>query len=186
VGNSEKETGAASREGELVKVSTSSIVKKAIFYTPLGWVGVTASERGICRVVLPKESKKAIARELADISNAGDARKKSAHPQSFLLTGKGRGVRPVEKRSGQGIDRTLARAVKLLKMYFAGEPVSFDLPLDLGCYKIFRQRVWKATVAVPHGETRSYARIANMAGYPKAARAVGQAMAANPTPIIVP
>jgi methylated-DNA-[protein]-cysteine S-methyltransferase len=186
VDNSEKETAAGNREGGEVMVSSDCIVKKAIIYTPLGWVGVAASERGICRVVLPKEDKMAIAREFAVIATAGDERKKSTHPQSLVRTAGGRGVRPAEKGGEQGIDRKLAKAVKLLKKYFAGERVSFDLPLDMDYYKTFQQRVWKATSEVPYGETRSYAWIAMRARNPKAARAVGQAMAANPIPIIVP
>ncbi len=76
--------------------------------------------------------------------------------------------------------------MKLLKRYFSGECVPFDLPLDLRYYTAFQQAVWNATAEIPYGETRSYAWIAKRVKKPKAARAVGQAMGANPIPIIVP
>ena len=48
----------------------------------------------------------------------------------------------------------------------------------------FQQRVWRALLAIPYGETRSYAELA--ASLRSAPRAVGQANAANPIPIIIP
>lgn len=80
----------------------------------------------------------------------------------------------------------MAKAVKLLKRYFSGARVSFDLPLDMRYHTPFQQAVWKATAEISHGETQSYAWIAKRVKNPKAARAVGQAMGANPVPIIVP
>jgi methylated-DNA-[protein]-cysteine S-methyltransferase len=50
----------------------------------------------------------------------------------------------------------------------------------------FQRAVWKAAAKIPHGGTRSYAWIAKSIRNPKAARAVGQAMGANPVPIIIP
>lgn len=50
----------------------------------------------------------------------------------------------------------------------------------------FQQKVWKALLRVPAGKTVSYAALARNAGKPKAARAVGAAMGANPIPLIVP
>jgi methylated-DNA-[protein]-cysteine S-methyltransferase len=159
-------------------LSTDSGIKRAVFITPLGWVGVAAAERGICRVVLPKEDKGEVEQELAEFSSAGDACSSSHHPQSSLFNGGGLGV--------GGVDRILAKAVTLLKRYFSGARVSFDLPLDMRYYTPFQQAVWKATAEISHGETRSYAWIAKRVKNLKAARAVGQAMGANPVPIIVP
>jgi methylated-DNA-[protein]-cysteine S-methyltransferase len=178
VGDREKETQDGSREDRKVRLSTNSRIKRAVFITPLGWVGVAASERGICRVVLPKEDTGEVEQELAEFSGAGDASSISHHPQSSLFTGGGLGV--------GGVDRILAKVVKLLKRYFSGARVSFDLPLDMRYYTPFQQAVWKATSEISHGETRSYAWIAKRVKNSKAARAVGQAMGANPVPIIVP
>jgi len=46
--------------------------------------------------------------------------------------------------------------------------------------------VWEVARAIPRGETRTYGQIARQVGSPRAARAVGQAMANNPWPVIVP
>jgi methylated-DNA-[protein]-cysteine S-methyltransferase len=50
----------------------------------------------------------------------------------------------------------------------------------------FQRAVYKATLAIPHGETRTYGWIAQRIGRPLAARAVGQALRNNPLLIIVP
>ncbi len=80
----------------------------------------------------------------------------------------------------------LKKAVTLLQKYFSGERVSFDLPLDLSYYTDFQRAVWKAAREIPTSETRSYAWIAARIRRPKAARAVGNALGANPVPVIIP
>lgn len=50
----------------------------------------------------------------------------------------------------------------------------------------FHRRVYRALCKVPAGKTVTYAELARMAGSPKAARAVGQAMAKNPFPVLIP
>jgi O-6-methylguanine DNA methyltransferase len=161
-------------------------IKRAIFDTPLGWVGVAASDHGICRVILPNKDKREVEQELADFPSAGNARRNPNHPQTLFFTGGGLGVPPIAKGGAGGTERILAKTLKLLKRYFSGARVSFDLPLDMRYYTAFQQSVWKATAEISHGETRSYAWIAKRVKNPKAARAVGQAMGANPVPIIVP
>ncbi|MFT3966698.1 MAG: bifunctional DNA-binding transcriptional regulator/O6-methylguanine-DNA methyltransferase Ada [Sphingobium sp.] len=60
-----------------------------------------------------------------------------------------------------------------------------DLPLDMRG-TAFQQAVWRALLAIPAGETRSYAEIAAMAGSPGAVRAAGSACGGNPLPVVVP
>ncbi len=50
----------------------------------------------------------------------------------------------------------------------------------------FQKAVWRATAGISYGETRSYAWVAKKIGNPRAVRAVGQALGANPVPIIIP
>lgn len=50
----------------------------------------------------------------------------------------------------------------------------------------FEQRVWDAAMAIPFGETVTYAEIAEIIGQPGAARAVGNALGANPLLLVVP
>ena len=74
-----------------------------------------------------------------------------------------------------------------LLAYLSGIPVQFtDVPLDLPEKPPFWRRVWELCARIPYGETRSYADLAREAGSPKAFRAVGGAMAANPIPIVIP
>ena len=70
--------------------------------------------------------------------------------------------------------------------YLGGERVTFNDKLDWAGASAFRRDVWQATRAIPYGETRSYGWVAELIGKPKASRAVGQALAANPMPIVVP
>lgn len=75
--------------------------------------------------------------------------------------------------------------VRQLGEYFAGDRRSFDLPLAPHGTR-FQERVWTNLGAIPYGELRSYRQLATELGEPRAARAVGQAAAQNPLPILVP
>ncbi|HET7557874.1 MAG TPA: methylated-DNA--[protein]-cysteine S-methyltransferase [Rhodanobacteraceae bacterium] len=69
--------------------------------------------------------------------------------------------------------------------YFSGTRHAFDLPLHPHGTP-FQLEVWGALLAIPYGETTSYAVIAQRIGRPNAVRAVGAANGANPLSIIVP
>jgi len=69
--------------------------------------------------------------------------------------------------------------------YFAGKRREFTLPLDLRGTD-FQLACWRALLAIPYGEMRSYADIARAIGKPKAFRAVGMANNRNPIAIVVP
>ena len=73
-----------------------------------------------------------------------------------------------------------------LDAYFAGRLRSFRIPLDLRGAGTFNAAVWKAARQVPYGQTVSYGELAAMAGYPRAARAAGNAMARCPFFPVVP
>ncbi|MDR0699233.1 MAG: methylated-DNA--[protein]-cysteine S-methyltransferase [Tannerella sp.] len=79
----------------------------------------------------------------------------------------------------------LQTAAKQLSEYFAGKRTHFDVKLDLHGTD-FRKRVWNVLCTIPYGETRTYKQIAECAGCPKGARAVGLANNRNPVSIIVP
>ncbi len=79
----------------------------------------------------------------------------------------------------------LEEAERQLGAYFAGERQAFDLPLDFHG-TAFQKRVWAALLAIPFGETRSYAQIARAIGSPTAFRAVGAANGRNPISIVAP
>ena len=79
----------------------------------------------------------------------------------------------------------LVEAERQLNEYFAGRRKTFDLKLDFTGTS-FQQKVWRALLAVPFGETRSYREIARQIGNPDATRAVGAANGRNPISIVAP
>lgn len=73
-----------------------------------------------------------------------------------------------------------------LDEYFAGRRRSFEVAVDWRLTGGFVRQVLSATAAIPFGETRTYAEMAALAGSPRAFRAAGSALGANPIPIVVP
>ncbi len=132
---------------------------RSLFTTDLGVGGVVASDEGLLEVFLPfgGEGRETIAAQIA-------ARYPAAAGESPLTRA----------------------AADLLKRYFAGEPVDFDLPIDREGFTPFQWAVYRAVMAIPSGETKSYSRIAAEIGRPRGARGIGGAMARNPLPIIIP
>ncbi len=126
--------------------------------TGLGWIGVAWSKRGLARLELPRESWEAALKPLRE-----------TWPDA-----------PVEPAEALG------RPADELRRYVAGERVEFTARCDLSREPAFRRRVLEIVAGIPYGETRSYAWIARQLSRPRAARAVGQAVAANPIPIIIP
>jgi len=81
----------------------------------------------------------------------------------------------------------LQRAVAQLEEYFSGDRTSFDLPLDLsGVATDFQRRVYRRLLDIAYGHVTSYGKLARELGAPGMARAVGQAVGANPIPIVIP
>ena len=126
--------------------------------TAWGWVAVVSSSKGIRRMSLPHANPSDALGSL-DVSDAG--------AESEM---------PPE---------TLDDLRQRLDLYFSGDRTSFPDILDLKGTD-FQKRAWEAARSIPWGETRSYRWIAVQMGRPGAARAVGQAMRANPAPIVVP
>ena len=76
--------------------------------------------------------------------------------------------------------------LRQLAEYFAGQRQSFNVPVDLSRSTDFQQQVLRAASRVPRGGLATYAEIARHIGKPRASRAVGQALARNPVPIVIP
>ena len=69
----------------------------------------------------------------------------------------------------------------------AGKPVDFDLGvLHFPLCSSFQERVLRAEHGIPRGSVSTYGRVAQHLGVPRAARAVGRALATNPFPIAIP
>ena len=127
--------------------------------TALGWVGVAWSAEGLVTVTLPR-STEAEALEPLPIATS---------------------VSPAE---APGLD--VADLLEKLRRYYGGEQVAFEELLDPSIGTDFQKRVWGITRSIPRGQARTYGSVAREAGSPGSARAVGQAMARNPWPPIVP
>jgi methylated-DNA-[protein]-cysteine S-methyltransferase len=82
--------------------------------------------------------------------------------------------------------RRLDESRRELDQYFAGRRRSFEVPLDWRLSHGFTRRVLQATANVPYGATATYKQVAAEAGNALAFRAAGNALGANPIPIIVP
>jgi methylated-DNA-[protein]-cysteine S-methyltransferase len=73
-----------------------------------------------------------------------------------------------------------------LDRYFAGRVRGFRTQVDWSLTSGFGRRVLRATAAIPFGEVSTYRDIAARAGSPNGSRAAGNALGANPIPIVVP
>jgi methylated-DNA-[protein]-cysteine S-methyltransferase len=82
----------------------------------------------------------------------------------------------------------MASLISEIKRYFDGEKVDFSaVPVDMGSQDPFFARVYAEVRKLGWGETTTYGAVAKVLGAgPQAARDVGQAMASNPIPLIVP
>lgn len=100
-------------------------------------------------------------------------------PNPRDLRAEGRGVRFEESSTG------MQRYVHELEEYFAGTRREFGFALDLRGTE-FQLACWRALVAIPYGETRTYGDIARAVGCPQGFRAVGMANNRNPVAIVVP
>lgn len=80
----------------------------------------------------------------------------------------------------------VAEVTQQLREYFAGERKVFDLKLDERYLTAFQRDVFGVVNNIPAGEFLSYGQVAQALERPKASRAVGRALGANPIPIIIP
>jgi O-6-methylguanine DNA methyltransferase len=122
-------------------------------------MGVSETAKGIDAVVLPKASRRAVLSELQAVS-------------AELLTGQA--------------SARLREARAQLTDYLAGTRRSFDLSLDLARGTSFQRKVWRILRSVSYGRLRPYQWVAVRVGGRQYARAVGNAVGANPMPIVIP
>lgn len=82
--------------------------------------------------------------------------------------------------------RRLDEPRRELEQYFAGERRDFEVPIDWQLVRGFGRRILEITSAIPFGSVSTYGAVAAEAGSPRGARAAGNALGANPIPIVVP
>lgn len=133
-------------------------VAYATLDTPLGELLVAVTPRGVVRVAYPGPGEDVVLEELA-------AR-----------------VSPRVLRAPERTDELRRQ----LEEYFARRRRSFEVPVDWSLIRGFARGVLEATAAVPFGSVTTYRDVAAAAGSPRAYRAAGNALGANPVPIVVP
>jgi len=84
------------------------------------------------------------------------------------------------------LEPVLRDAQRQLRRYLAGRSRALDFPVDLSGGTPFQRKVWQTALRIPYGRVRSYRWIASKIGGTRYARAVGNALGANPVPLIVP
>lgn len=94
-------------------------------------------------------------------------------------------VELTDQLSKEDDDYYLERCKNQLREYFDGVREEFSLDYELIGTE-FQKQVWSSLREIPFGETTTYLEIAKKIGRPKAVRAVGQAVGANPVAIILP
>jgi len=76
---------------------------------------------------------------------------------------------------------------RMLNLYLQGEKIDFSsIPVDISKATDFQRLVWEKVLLIPYGTTITYKQLAERIKKPSAARAVGQALAKNPLPIVIP
>ncbi len=132
-------------------------IRFAIGECSLGSILVAASERGVCAILIGDDPD-ALARDLQD-----------RFPRAQLIGG----------------DSQFEQLVAKVVGFVEAPALGLDLPLDVRG-TAFQQRVWQALREIPAGQTVSYLQVANRIGAPKAVRAVGAAVGANPLAVAIP
>ncbi len=132
-------------------------LKYAIFSTKTGWVGILSSSKGIRRTTLPQPS-------------VQDARHLLGKPLDYA----------------ELAPKLFQDLIERFQAYFSGDKTDFPDEFDLSGATAFQRQVWEVTRLIPYGNTKSYKWVAEQIGKPEASRAVGQALAKNPLPILIP
>jgi O-6-methylguanine DNA methyltransferase len=147
-----------------------------VFPSSLGWFGLFAAGEIVRRLTFGHRSARAAAQTIG------------CRPAPTSLAGQGamrdhamHGARlPQDARWQQSL-------VRRLQAYAEGVPLDFgDILLDMGRLTTFQRTVLQHCRGIPYGRTMTYGQLAGLAGTPRAARAVGNCMAANPVPLLVP
>lgn len=133
-------------------------IQSATFESPIGTLRVASTSTGLAYLGLPRAGGRGFAGWLAR-AMPGAKREDAFAPNRV--------------------------AIRQVLEYLEGKRTEFDLALDLRGTP-FQRSVWNALLAIPYGETRSYAAIAKSVRNPDAVRAVGTANGANPVALIVP
>jgi methylated-DNA-[protein]-cysteine S-methyltransferase len=147
------------------------------FCTPTSIVLTAPSDFGHLAVAVASDA-------LVGVSMANAS---ALHGATRLARMLGETLEPATLSSCDENERLALAVLDRLCRYLDGEPVAFDdVPVSLDHLSTFQRRVVACCRAIPYGGTRTYGELAAAAGSPGAARAVGQVMACNRLPLVVP
>ena len=149
---------ASTRLGQRIADEGLADVSYASADSPFGRLLLAATRRGLVRVAFPEEDEDAMLESLAQRVSPRIVEASSA-------------MEPIRRE---------------LDEYFSGRRREFALPLDWRLVGPFGRRVLGVTAEIPYGGVMSYAEVAADAGSPRAHRAAGNALGANPMPIVIP
>jgi O-6-methylguanine DNA methyltransferase len=149
--------------GLIKELAQMETLHSTVFESPVGALFLAASARGL------------VALEF-DLRLPGQ---QTIRPNPRDLRAESKGVRFENSES------EMRAYVRELDEYFSGGRRQFSVPLDLRGTE-FQLACWKALIAIPYGETRTYADIARSVNRPTGFRAVGMANNRNPIAIVVP
>lgn len=163
----------------------------SLYRTEFGTGAVVAGGGGVARIILPLADELELEAELsANVAKDGGNGTEVSSNGAERAT-----VDALEHRTEEDLKREpddgLCRAIE---EYFGGDPAALQdwdrasegASLDLTGFSVFERRVFAVVRRIGHGQTRSYAEVAEQAGHKGAARAVGNALARNRFPIVVP
>ncbi|HHV35043.1 MAG TPA: MGMT family protein [Syntrophomonadaceae bacterium] len=142
--------------------------------TPCGWAYLAASEAGVVACIWPLTEEDLVTwkdghdhyQDLINFKNGCSADKTAVEKNEHAI---------------------LKQAAEALLAYFSGDFAPLEnIEIDSRNLSLWQRMVYYSVRAIPRGEVRSYKWVAAECGKPGGARAVGQALAINPTPLFVP
>jgi len=129
----------------------------ASFEAPIGIIYVASTEKGLCKIALPKDGK------------------------SSFLNWIGANFQPEEIVDDR---RKNSPTIRQLNEYLIGKRTKFEIDIDL-IGTPFQQRIWTELMKIPYGTITTYKQLAKLV-HTKGYRAVGASVSRNPLPIVIP
>jgi methylated-DNA-[protein]-cysteine S-methyltransferase len=171
--------------GSITKIPKADVPRVIQFDTPVGRISVAATGKGLVRVELPGDS--SIGVPLAGCHGRAVG-SRVAVSTGTVAERRNRGTQVADSctRASATAARMAERAKREILQYLSGRRRTFTVPVDLSGVPPFHAKALRAAGRIPFGRTRTYADLAAAVGRPRGARAVGQAMARNPVPLVVP